>query len=93
MFTAVKTSDLCDTCNDLNICLSDHRRPVIFCEQFDNFVPETNRKPSPAVETEKHRNNTNSDGKLLGLCINCDFRAECPFAKKQGGVWHCEEYR
>jgi len=28
-----------------------------------------------------------------GLCATCEEYPTCSFAKPEGGVWHCEEYR
>lgn len=87
--------DLCTTCNDHTICITDSRRPVLFCEQFDDFTPEPEKalKPVPETRSSKAETDEPEDNKLLGLCINCDFRKTCPLAKKEGGVWHCEEYQ
>lgn len=87
--------DLCSTCIDITHCVPNSRRPVFFCEQFNDFVPKKKNKinPAPKVTTIIDEMKTSSNFKFLGLCINCDFREECPHAKKEGGVWHCEEYR
>jgi hypothetical protein len=28
-----------------------------------------------------------------GLCATCEEYAACEYAKPEGGVWHCDEYR
>jgi len=87
--------DLCMTCNDQNLCISDSRRPVMFCEQFDDFtqMPEKAIEPKPETHSKKVDDDDTDDYKFLGLCINCDHRKICPLAKSEGGVWHCEEYQ
>lgn len=30
---------------------------------------------------------------FAGLCVDCQNRNTCIYAKTNGGVWHCEEYR
>lgn len=87
--------DLCTTCNDQNLCISDSRRPVMFCEQFDDYTPESERsyKAVPMTDSDEIGHAGTDDYKYLGLCMNCDHRKTCPLAKSEGGVWHCEEYR
>ena len=29
---------------------------------------------------------------FTGLCANCAKRLDCLLPKREGGVWHCEEY-
>jgi hypothetical protein len=31
-------------------------------------------------------------GGFAGLCVDCQNRHTCLYAKAAGGVWHCEEY-
>lgn len=96
MLATEEKLDLCSTCNDTILCIPNSRRPVLFCEQFDNFVPISgnNKEAKKTKISAKFITiDESEDFKFLGLCINCDFRVECPLAKKEGGVWHCEEYR
>lgn len=93
MLAAARTLDLCDSCSEADLCLSSPRRPILYCEQFDNYTPPAKKKPVQVIKTNFHSEKNENDAKLLGLCIDCDFRAECPFSKRQGGVWHCEEYK
>jgi hypothetical protein len=30
---------------------------------------------------------------VLGLCMDCENKADCRYAMNEGGVWNCEEYR
>ncbi len=88
-------TDLCITCNDQDLCISDSRRPVMFCEQFDDYTPESEKSfiTEPKTDSGRIDNAGSEDYQYLGLCMNCDHRASCPLAKSEGGVWHCEEYR
>lgn len=87
--------DLCSTCSDYPQCSSDARRPVLFCEQYDDFVPapERNINPKPIPEVKSAPYSEPEEFQFKGLCINCDHRGTCPFARREGGVWHCEEYQ
>ena len=54
----VEYNDLCTTCNCLPECDSTNagRRPVYFCEQFDDYTPKkstTKPKESSIVTSEK----------------------------------------
>lgn len=37
--------------------------------------------------------NTREPIAAVGLCSNCELRSTCTFAKPEGGVWRCDEYR
>ncbi|HOX01757.1 MAG TPA: hypothetical protein P5555_05315 [Candidatus Paceibacterota bacterium] len=30
---------------------------------------------------------------FAGLCVDCQNRRTCIYAKVHGGVWHCEDYQ
>jgi len=88
-----KVAGICVTCNHLKDCL--HRlangHVIWFCEEFDDYVPPKPRKlANPAKQV--HSNPGNHEG-YMGLCVNCEHRAECIHSKTPGGIWHCEEYR
>jgi hypothetical protein len=87
-------NDLCITCNHYQICSTrrDRKRPIWFCEEFDNYVPikemkiKTDSKASfKTVKKEMQQ--------YKGLCINCENRENCKLHKPNGGIWHCEEYQ
>lgn len=86
---------LCSTCNNAEHCNYALRasEPVTSCEMFDAYTPE----PATAVISEVLKLDpadlrpTLPDAK--GLCVNCANRETCIYAKREGGVWHCEEYR
>jgi hypothetical protein len=62
--------------------------PVFECEQFEvvsavrSAVPELSRNVYTAEP----------DRRFFGLCMNCEHRDTCLFAKRNGGAWHCEMY-
>ena len=93
------TQGLCVTCNNAPDCYYlALRGPALFCELFDGYAPLEERRPQGdravvvgtpfAVQTGAEQTPP-----LLGLCVNCENRAECVHPKPAGGVWHCEEYR
>jgi len=48
-------------------------------------------EPAKQRETKKPAMKQKAD--FAGLCIDCENRGTCIYAKVSGGVWHCEEYR
>ncbi len=83
---------ICSTCIHIDDCLHRLRSGVIiwFCEQFDDRVEIKPRSPRKRItETQ----GTDSQEGYLGLCVNCENRAECVHSKTPGGIWYCEEYR
>ena len=95
MLATHQVVDLCSTCLDHPLCMSDHRRPIWFCEQYTDFIP-TPKKNSNIISGKSRKSVGRmemSNSKFKGLCINCDHRTFCQLAKKEGGVWHCEEYQ
>lgn len=92
MLLTVEKNELCTTCNHVDECLvprSDSRRPVVYCEEFDDYSPappKENFAKKPLFEPVRE------DFDFKGLCINCEHRDNCIQARTEGGVWHCEEY-
>ncbi|MFH0945136.1 MAG: hypothetical protein V2A76_08060 [Planctomycetota bacterium] len=81
--------DLCWTCNDAVQCLdrSTLRRPVLFCEQFDDYTPVTRlirQRPAQA------RAEARSD--LKGICMNCDEQVLCGRGRTEPAIQFCEQY-
>lgn len=74
--------DTCDRAKDLNAPLTTcdklEPEPSLVSEVVNRFLEAVN----PQLVSANH----------LGLCANCDNRADCTFPKNEGGVWHCEEY-
>jgi hypothetical protein len=92
----VEYSGLCSTCNNNSTCsfIRDHEKPVLHCEEFDDYIkPITINKniatttplASPVIKKKDIE-------KFKGLCVNCENRAICKLPKSETGVWHCEEY-
>lgn len=92
-----KYRGICSTCNNAPTCiyLKNQRRPVIQCEEFDDYSAKqpnlpVSSSPAPAI-TSADQNREVSTYK--GLCINCENRETCKLTKRDGGIWHCEEYQ
>ncbi len=91
----VELKGLCVNCNNAEHCsyARNATKPVVYCEMHDAFAPE----PSTADLSEVLRPDPSELRPELplskGLCVNCANRGECVYAKREGGVWHCEEYR
>ena len=82
---------LCMTCNSNSICTrrKGMKLPVLFCEEFDGWMPrDMENTPPPLLEEDEIEPDT-----ALGLCCNCSHRDFCTLQSSPGGVWHCEEYR
>ena len=81
--------DLCWTCNDAVHCLDRKtlRRPVQFCEQFDDFVAV---KPQFPPRSEGVHSQVKTD--LSGICMNCDEQQFCGRGRTGEAVWFCEQY-
>lgn len=86
-------NDLCLTCNNVSVCTSrkGFKRPVYFCEEFDDFVPSP-KISSPSEPKSISRSEEKDTSKYPGLCMNCAHCETCTFPKPEGGIWHCEEY-
>lgn len=89
MSETTKYSDLCSTCNHAPTCvqIKNIKRPVLFCEEFDDYVKPVHEKVREAVSELKE-----DYDKTMGLCCNCSNRDICTISKPNGGIWHCEEY-
>ena len=89
---------LCMTCNNAPSCFHRARRgPAQFCETFDDYVPAVvrsgDRVTTPAAEPPMEVGATEEDGfTYAGLCMNCQHRRTCEHSRREGGVWHCEDY-
>lgn len=88
---------LCSNCRNSADCTfqKDCQKPTLYCEEFEiDMYPSAKiagkEKPLPTAPVEAEAEDS---GKFIGLCSNCDNRRTCGFAKPEGGIWHCEEYR
>ncbi len=85
------TESVCVNCTHRRTCMyfKNRRYPIVFCEEFQTAeglkTPPRQAKKSPLHETQPDLS--------LGLCANCENRFHCTYARSEGGVWHCEEYR
>lgn len=94
-----KYKGICSTCNNAPTCmyLKTRKPPVSQCEEFDNHSTE---RPKAAQygssETAPLIASTDQDREAVmykGLCVNCENRKTCKLTKREGGIWHCEEYQ
>jgi len=89
---------LCMTCNNEPTCFHRARRgPALFCETFDDFVPDRvrvgDRVTSPSADASTAiRTKEEDTTKYAGLCMNCEHRQTCTHPNRMSGVWHCESY-
>ena len=88
---------LCCTCRNASNCmyLRSSSRPVLNCEEFEEFPAQPAKKPTEvtmSMQSDNPGNTPPEKSKYFGLCANCKHRKTCTFPKPAGGVWHCEEY-
>ena len=98
MADIIEYNDLCTTCNHGPTCVRrrHHGKPVLYCEEFDDYQPSPEKPlrsfadygPAEKLETSKL-----TSARSMGLCAFCENQDTCENANKNGGVWHCEEYR
>lgn len=77
---------LCGTCDHRNACTyrQQSTRLIIQCELFsgpDAVVSPVVRQAVPAAKRIAR-----------GLCDTCVHQRTCSFFKRNGYVWHCEEF-
>ena len=93
--------DLCSTCRFLIKCMfkKDKLQSVNSCEEFETEVPLSRVQKNRSIQSEKDAkklqattHKITSAAEFMGLCINCIKNKACSFPKREGGVWHCEEY-
>jgi len=97
MSDIIEYNDLCSTCNLGPDCVrrKHHGQPVLYCEEFDDYQPQPEKKFTPFGEYDARENFVTSrlsSSSSMGLCAFCDNQGTCANANKNGGVWHCEEY-
>ena len=98
MTNIIEYNDLCTTCNHGPDCVrrKHHGKPVLYCEEFDDFQPppeKTYRAFAEYDSSEKLETSKLASARNMGLCAFCESQKTCTIPKKEGGVWHCEEYR
>lgn len=82
---------LCATCDHAGHCvfLARATAPVWSCEEFSAHGAGVQEHGPRAVLSMKGAPTAPS----LGLCVNCLERGTCTLPNREGGIWHCEEYR
>ena len=102
MQSQAKSTDLCQTCNHVSECAhyqhcQNQGKTIFHCENFDNkpaLCVVENEIIHEVKYSSEHPNTSISyvQGRMKGLCINCETRVSCKYPIRDGGVWHCEEY-
>jgi len=92
-----KKKGLCSTCNFSQTCvqLKHKGQPVWYCEEFDNYVPLVSKiSDRDTLPTEADTTAIAKDKlhEFKGLCLNCESREVCAFAKSESIIWQCNEY-
>ncbi len=102
MHSQAKSTDICQTCNHVSECAhyqhcQSQGKAILHCENFDDrpvlrvvendILHETEHIPEPSKTSIPY-----VQGRMKGLCINCEKRDSCHYPIRDGGVWHCEEY-
>ena len=85
---------LCATCNHAASCAirKASRKPVWFCEEFDNYLAPSGHAAEAAGSTRMKRE-PKPNGGAAGLCANCDSRENCSYRTPGAEIWFCEQYR
>ncbi len=97
-----KRMDICQTCIHVAECAhylncQNQGKMIFHCENFDD-QPALHIVAGDTLSREKRFVKTAKpslayvEGRMQGLCINCEKRVDCSFPARDGGVWHCEEY-
>lgn len=84
---------ICPSCVNLEICsfVRKSEGPVFYCEEFDDddgSARKSVHRVQEGISEEK-----DCGGNHAGLCTTCENRDGCVFSRREGGIWHCEEYR
>jgi len=102
MHSQAKSTNICQTCIHVSECAhyqhcQEQGKAIFHCENFDDkpvlhvieneIVHETEQISEPANTSVLY-----VQGRMKGLCINCEKRDSCKYPIRDGGVWHCEEY-
>lgn len=83
---------ICQSCNHRATCLflASARRPIYFCEEFDDRNGESDAV-APVTTTIREEINY-GEAQEQGLCANCATKADCMNRQPGVAVWHCEDY-
>jgi len=102
MHLQAKSADICQTCIHVSDCAhyrncQNQGQAIFHCENFDD-KPVLHVVEDEILDEQEHRfqpsksSITYVQGRMKGLCMNCEKRVSCKFQIRDGGVWHCEEY-
>ncbi|UCF06265.1 MAG: hypothetical protein JSV33_04355 [bacterium] len=93
---------LCINCKHYPECTfcGSPGKPKQFCEEFECMGASCSEsgadmavvRDEPVVPS-REPDTIGQDIKLMGLCVNCEYRESCCHTKTNGGIWFCEEYR
>lgn len=91
---AAEYRGLCACCENSLVCTyqRDPDQPVLMCEEFvahSNLQVEIRFRYVGEAPQQPERDDTE---RYKGLCVNCERRRDCSYAKTEEGVWHCDEY-
>ncbi len=102
MYSQAKSIDICQTCNHVSDCAhyqhcQNQGKAIFHCENFDDkpvlYVVEDKILHHMELHSESSKTSISYvQGRMKGLCINCERRDSCGFPIRDGGVWLCEEY-
>lgn len=85
---------LCANCKHQGDCifLSKTCTPILECELYECGPSEKPRLVVVKKYGASADDHPDSEGALLGLCMNCENQKGCSLPKPASGVWMCEEY-
>ena len=94
----VTYAGLCSSCVHAPYCtfLRFADQPVIHCEEWSGDTAAWETLETPEMYTPPPWIGAplpSPQALPKGLCATCEEYSACAFAKPEGGVWHCEEYR
>ena len=81
-------AQLCERCKGSAGCDLPRKSGNSACkafEAFEYFVPAI-------LQGEIQKEGWVNSTRTFGLCGDCGNRPSCMFVRREGGVWHCEEY-
>ena len=92
-----------ERCQEMGICLScvhratclflaSARRPIYFCEEFDDRNGNSESAAPAQVATANREEINYGEAQEQGLCANCVSKADCMNRRPGVAVWHCEDY-
>ncbi len=101
MQSQAKSTSICQTCNHVSECThyqkcQNEGKAIFQCENFDNkpvlHIVENKLLHEDTLSKLTKTSVSYIQGRMKGLCINCEKRVSCGYPIRDGGIWHCEEY-